>query len=92
MLLAKRPLWPLASHEGILEVFGEWTEFMTWDWWGIPSSYYFSLTWVVCLLLLNRVIKLRAGRFTKTSLELESKSIPVGASVAKDTEAVMIES
>ena len=61
MLLAKRPLWPLASHEWIMEVFGEWTKFMAWDWWGIPSSYYFALTWIVCLLLINKVVKLRAS-------------------------------
>ena len=42
-VVGERTFWPLYSHEWIPDVFGKWAAFLSYDWFGVPSSYYILL-------------------------------------------------
>ncbi len=42
-VLGERTFWPLYCHEWIPDMFGGWATFLSYDWFGVPSSYYILL-------------------------------------------------
>jgi hypothetical protein len=47
----RRPWWPLYSHSWIPSAYGGWATFLSHNWGGVPSAYYYQIIAGLALLI-----------------------------------------